>query len=214
MAKEKPAKPEKNPVEWDLIERDWRAGVKTQAQMSAQYGVSRAAMNKHFTKRGITRDLDGKVRAAASTIVAQHAVEPAGADRGSAISDRDIIAANAQMQSQIILAHRTDIQRARKLSMGLLTELEQQTDHRDLIEQLMDVLNDPDDKAIQRRLELLERLTSLSSRSSTMKSLADTLRSLVAMERQAFGLDDGDDTEEGSGVEDVIKRVMDKNGGA
>lgn len=210
MAKEKTAK---SPIEWDLIERDWRAGVKTQAQMSAQYGVSRAAMNKHFTRRGITRDLDGKVRAAASTIVAQSIVDTGEGHPGSAISDRDIIAANAQMQSQIILQHRTDIQRSRKLSMSLLTELEQQTDHRDLIEQLIDILHDPDDKHIQKRIEVLERVTSLSSRSSTMKALADTLRSLVAMERQAFGLDDGEDTDEGTGIEDVIKRVMDKNGG-
>jgi hypothetical protein len=211
MAKEKI---EKDSIEWDLIERDWRAGVKTQAQMSAQYGVSRAAMNKHFRKRGITRDLDGKVRAAASTIVAQSVIAPAEGHPGSAISDRDIIAANAQMQSQIILQHRTDIQRARRLSMKMLDELEQQTDHGDLIEQLMDVLNDPDEKYMQKRVAVLERLITLSSRSSTMKALADTLRSLVTMERQAFGLDDGDDTDEGSGIEDVIKRVMDKHGGA
>lgn len=210
MAKEKT---QKVPVEWDLIERDWRAGVKTQAQMAAQYGVSRAAMNKHFARRGITRDLDGKVRAAASTIVAQSIIEHGEGHPGSAISDREIIAANAQMQSQIILAHRTDIQRARKLSMSLLTELEGQTDNRDLIEQLLEVLHDPEDKLTQKRIEMIERLTSLSSRSSTMKALADTLRSLVAMERQAFGLDDGEETDEGTGIEDVIKRVMDKNGG-
>jgi len=210
MAKQNP---EKDPIEWDLIERDWRAGVKTQAQMSAQYGVSRAAMNKHFAKRGITRDLDGKVRAAASTIVAQHAVAHPGAGHaGSAISDRDIIAANAEMQSTIILQHRTDIQRTRKLSMRLLEELEQQTDHQDLIAQLMDMLNDPDDKNTQRRLEVLEKAMSLSSRAGTMKTLADSLRSLVAMERQAFGLDDKDEGDEGSGIEDVITRVAAKNG--
>lgn len=210
MAKEKP---EKDPIEWDLIERDWRAGVKTQAQMSAQYGVSRAAMNKHFAKRGITRDLDGKVRAAASTIVAQHAVAQPGAGHpGSAISDRDIIAANAEMQSTIILQHRTDIQRTRRLSMRMLEELEQQTDHQDLIDQLMAVLNDPDDKGMQRRLEVLEKVISLGSRAGTMKTLADSLRSLVAMERQAFGLDDKEDSEDGSGIEDVISRVAGKHG--
>lgn len=212
MAKDKPSS---DPIEWDLIERDWRAGVKTQAQMSTQYGVSRAAMNKHFKKRGITRDLDGKVRAAAATLVAQRAVLPAGAvELGSAISDRDIIEANAEMQSKIILQHRTDIQRTRALSMRLLDELEGQSDNLDLIEQLADVLRDPEEKGIQRRLEMLERLTSLSSRAGTMKSLADTLRTLVAMERQAFGLDDKkDDDGEDTGIEDVINRVRAKNGG-
>lgn len=206
------AKTNKQPIEWDLVERDWRAGVKTQAQMSAEHGVSRAAMQKHFDKRGITRDLGGKVRAAAATLVAQSLIEPEGATQSPA-TERDIIEANATMQSQIILRHRQDIQRSRALSMALLQELEQQTDRMDLIEELKEVLDDPEDKGIRRRLELLERLTSLGARAGTMKSLADTLRTLVAMERQAFGLDEKDDEDSGTGIEDVIKRVQDKHGG-
>lgn len=209
MAKDKDA------IEWDLVERDWRAGVKSQALMSKEYGVSRAAMQKHFDKRGITRDLGGKVRSAAATIVAQTVAEQAAPQSftASPASERDIIEANATMQSQIIIQHRSDIQRSRRLSMALLTELEQQTDHLDLIEQLQDAMRDPDDKGLVRRLELLERLTSLGSRAGTMKSLADTLRSLVALERQAFGLDEKDDEDSGSGIEDVIKRVQEKHGG-
>lgn len=202
-------------IEWDLIERDWRAGVKSQAQMSKEYGVSRAAMQKHFEKRGITRDLGGKVRSAAATIVAQTVAvqaSPPGATSSPA-AEKDIIEANAAMQSQIILQHRNDIQRSRRLSMALLNELESQTDHLDLIDQLQDVLHDPDDKGMARRLELLERLTSLGSRAGTMKSLADTLRSLVALERQAFGLDEKGDEDTGNGIEDVIKRVQEKHGG-
>jgi hypothetical protein len=212
MAKSKDAK---EAIEWDLIERDWRAGVKSQAIMSKEYGVSRAAMQKHFEKRGITRDLGGKVRSAAATLVAQTVAEQAAplSATASPASERDIIEANAAMQSQIILQHRSDIQRSRRLSMALLNELEQQTDHLDLIEQLQDVLHDPDDKGMARRLELLERLTSLGSRAGTMKSLADTLRSLVTLERQAFGLDEKTDEDSGNGIEDAIKRVEEKHGG-
>lgn len=203
---------EKKQIEWDLVERDWRAGVKTQAQMSAQYGVSRAAMNKHFEKRGITRDLDAKVRAAAATIVAQSVVSPEITAKAVA-TEREIVEANATLQSQIILQHRTDIQRTRRLSMRLLDELAQQTDNPDLIDQLVQALHDPEDKGMLRRLELLEKLTSLNARAGTMKTLSDSLRSLVAMERQAFGLDEKAEDEVGSGIEDVIRRVQEKHGG-
>lgn len=204
----------KDTIEWDLVERDWRAGVKSQALISKEYGVSRAAMQKRFDKLGITRDLGGKVRSAAATKVAQTVAEQAAPQSftASPASERDIIEANAAMQSQIILQHRSDIQRSRRLSMALLNELEQQTDHLDLIEQLQDALHDPDDKGLARRLELLERLTSLGSRAGTMKSLADTLRSLVALERQAFGLDEKSDEDSGNGIEDAIKRVEEKHG--
>ena len=70
----------------------------------------------------------------------------------------------------------------------------------------------PDDKGNNKRLELFEKVISLGSRSTTMKTLADALRGLISMERQAFGLDDKSAEEQGSGVEDVISRVMAKNG--
>jgi hypothetical protein len=202
---------DKKTIDWDLVEADWRAGVKTKQQMATQYGVSRAAMDKHFTKRGITRNLADKIRAKTESIVAESIIVVAP-DLPPA-QERDIIEANAAMQSKIILAHRTDIQRARKLSMSLLTELEFQTDNQSLLEQLAEMLCDPDDKGQNKRMELFEKVISLGSRAGTMKTLADSLRGLISMERQAFGLDEKSDDEVGSGVEDAIRRVMDKHGG-
>ena len=202
---------ERKAIDWDLVEADWRAGVKTKQQMAVQYGVSRAAMDKRFAKLGITRNLVDKIRAKTHSIVAQAALPEPAPDLPAA-QERDIVEANATMQSQIILAHRQDITRARRLSMALLNELEFQTDHQDLLEQLAEVMCEPDEKGNNKRLELFEKITSLGSRSTTMKTLADSLRGLITMERQAFGLDDKDEEGVGSGVEDVISRVMAKNG--
>lgn len=201
----------KRQIDWDLVEADWRAGIKTKQQMSTQYGVSRAAMDKRFNKLGITRNLADKIRAKTDSIVAESIVKVAP-DLPPA-QERDIIEANAAMQSQIILSHRTDIQRARRLSMRLLDELEFQTDNQDLLEQLAYLLCEPDDKGQNKRLELFEKVISLGSRAGTMKTLADSLRGLIVMERQAFGLDDKSDDEAGSGVEDAIRRIEEKNGG-
>jgi hypothetical protein len=201
----------KKQIDWDLVEADWRAGIKTKQQMSVQYGVSRAAMDKRFNKLGISRNLTEKIRAKTDAIVAESIVK-AAPDLPPA-QEREIIEANAAMQSQIILSHRTDIQRARRLSMSLLDELEFQSENRDLLEQLAYLLCEPDEKGQNKRLELFEKVISLGSRASTMKTLADSLRNLIAMERQAFGLDDKSDDDMGSGVEDAIKRVMDAHGG-
>jgi hypothetical protein len=198
-------------IDWDLIEADWRAGIKSQAQMAEQYGVSRAAMVKRFDKLGITRNLAPKIRDEAKTKVSKSIISAVPREQDAA-SEKEVVEANANLQSQIALAHRRDIQRARKLSMSLLDELESQTDHRDLIEQLGDALLADDDKTFGKRLEVLERLTSLAARSNTLKTLTDSLRSLVALERQAFGMDEEEGTS-GSGVEDVIARILKKNGG-
>lgn len=197
-------------IDWDLIEADWRAGVKTKQQMAAQYEVSRAAMDKHFARLGIVRDLGEKIRAKAESLVARAAVTQQVTPE-SAVAERDIIAVNATMQSQIVLAHRTDIQRSRRLTMALLAELEHQTDNVALYQQLADLLYEPDERGVDKRNELFTKVIGLQSRTGTMKSLADALKTLIGLEREAFGLearqDDGN-----SGVEAVIKRVMAKVG--
>lgn len=203
---------EKNTIDWDAVEIDWRAGIKTKQQMATQYGVSRAAMDKRFAKLGIDRNLADKIRAKTDSIVKKSIVVPS-ADPLSPAQERDIVEANAAMQSQIILNHRTDIQRTRALSMKLLGELEFQTDNADLLRDLAELMCEPDEKGQNKRFELFEKVISLGSRAGTMKTLADALRSLIAMERQAFGLDEKDETQHSSGVEDAIKRVMAKHGG-
>jgi hypothetical protein len=197
-------------IDWDLIEADWRANVKTKQQMASEYGVSRAAMDKRFTKLGIARDLGAKVRAKAEALVAQAAVTQA-VTPGTTVTERDIIEVNAAVQSDIMIAHRTDIQRARRVTMSLLDELEHQVGHVDLYEQLGELLAQPDKNGQDKRLELFTKAMSLSSRTGTMKGLADSLKTLIAMERQAFGVDERENEGDG-GIESVIRRVLARQG--
>ncbi len=195
---------EKKQIDWDLIERDWRAGIKTKSQMSAEHGVSRQAIDKHFEKRGITRNLADQIRDKAASMVARAIVEAAPL---SPATEREIVDANATMQSEIILAHRADIRRTRRIAMKLMDELEIQTDNAELLEQLRDALDDPENKGMQKRLEAFDKLMSLGSRAGTMRTLAETMRTLIGMERQAFGLDDKDEEKGGGGIDDVIREV-------
>jgi hypothetical protein len=167
-------------------------------------------MDKRFAKLGITRDLGAKVRAKADALVAQAAVTQAVTPE-TAVTEREIIETNAVLQSQIVLAHRRDIQRARRVTMSLLDELEHQTDHQDLYHQLAELLAQPDEKGQDKRLDLFMKAMSLPSRSTTMKTLSDSIKNLIALERQAFGIDERE--AEGNGqIDDVIRRVRERIG--
>lgn len=176
-------------IDWDAIEIDWRVGIKTKLQISEEYGVSRAAIDKRFKKLGIDRDLKAQIKAKADALVTQAAVtrEVTFEDR---VTDKEVIEANATMQAQAIMGQRTDITRGRKLVMSLLSELEQQTDNLDLYQQLGELLMKPDDKGVDKMNELYHKVISLGGRTGTMKSLADSLKTLVALEREALGIDD------------------------
>ena len=65
---------EKKPVDWELIEKHYRAGIKTVRQLATEYGVSHTAIQKRATKFGWTRDLSEKVQQTAKYLGATQVV--------------------------------------------------------------------------------------------------------------------------------------------
>jgi hypothetical protein len=203
------AEPRK-PIEWDLVEVDYRANIKSLKVIGAEYGVSDAGILKRAKRDGWVRDLGAKIRAKAESQVSAAAVSKQVSAK-TRLTEQVVVDANATLQSDIILSHRTDIQRTRRLTLSLLAELEHQSEHADLYEQLGELLAAPDERGQDKRLELFMKAMSLSSRTGTMKSLTEALRTLIALERQAFGIDKDEDKGDG-GIDSVIKRVAAKLG--
>lgn len=187
-------------IDYGQIESGWRAGILSPPQLAAEYTaatgvkVSHTAIIKHFSKRGIPRDLKAKIAAKAEAMVAQ-AMVTGTVSTETKVPDAKIVSDNAQVQANVMLAQRRDIGRARDLATKLLQELEQQTDGLATFEQLLDALAQEagdDEKASDRRKRLWEqwqKAMSLGARADTMKKLSDTLRILIDKEREAYGMD-------------------------
>jgi len=196
---------DKKVIDWIAIEREYRVGIKSLRTLASEFGVTEGAIRKRAKKDDWQRDLAPKIRAKADDLVRTATVRSVVRTE-NAISERVLVEVNAQVQTNIILSHRTDIQRARKVTMSLLSELEMQTDNLELYEQLAELLLSPDDKGVDKRNELFNKVISLSGRSSTMKTISDSLKSLIALEREAFGVDQKDNGSE-NGIEAVLKRI-------
>lgn len=181
-------KQENKPVDWERIEIEYRAGVLSLREIAESQGISHQGIAKRAKASGWERNLAAKIKAKADSLVAKQLVDSQG-DSKRASTEKEVIEANAEMQSGIILSHRTDVRRARKLAMSLLAELEHQTDNLDLYRQLAEIMAEPDEKGQDKRNDLFNKVINLSSRTGTMKSLADSLKTLVALEREAFGID-------------------------
>lgn len=203
-------------IDWEAIEPHWRAGIKSVLQIAADYqeltgqSISHTAINKHFRTLGVPRDLDAKIRAKAQALVSATAVS-AQVSTETTPSDARIIDANANIQATISLCHRTDVQRSRTLTMGLIAELEAQTANLDQLRDLAEIMAAPDERGQDKRKELFDKVISLQSRASTLKTLTDSLKTTIALEREAFGLDAKQD-EGNAGIDAVIKRVAAKIG--
>jgi hypothetical protein len=149
------------PIDWERIERDYRAGVKTLREIASEYGVSHGAINKRAKRDEWARDLAGKVARKADELVSRTALSKQ-ASRDARVAERQIVDANARAIVEIRLSHRKDIALARETVSGLLGELASCAE---------------------------ESKDSILERSRVAKTLSDALSALIDKERQAFNID-------------------------
>lgn len=176
--------------DWERIELEYRAGIKTLRQIADENGITHGAINKRAKRDGWERDLSAKIHAKADALVSR-AVVSSQVSKEATIAEKQVVDANAHAVAEVRLAHRRDIHRARKLTNSLLDELEKQTDPDTLamLNELGEILRAPDNNGVDRLHELYQKIISLPERARTMKTLAESLQKLVDMERAAFGMD-------------------------
>jgi hypothetical protein len=178
--------------DWERIEQLFRAGLLSVREIASACGVSHTAINKRAKAEGWERDLKAKIKAKADSLVSKREVSSKVSTEQLA-TERGIVEANAEVIANIRMAHRSDITRSRRIANKLLDELEGLTDNRDLFDQLGELLRSEDDNGQDRRNDLYQKIIDLPGRSKVMKEMADTLKTLLALERQAYDLDSGDD---------------------
>lgn len=195
------------PADWFRIEADYRAGVLSLRAIAGEHGISEGAIRKRAKKDGWQRDLGAKIRAKAEALVREEAVREE-VRAAHCVPEREIIEANAELQANLIRTHRKDITRYRELCLRLLAELEAQTAEPELFRQIGELLACPDEKGQDRLNEAYHKAISLPQRIKGAKDLADTLKTLVGLERQAFGVADnaeGDKPDDGPLSERILQ---------
>ncbi|MBA3015222.1 MAG: hypothetical protein KKD63_04640, partial [Proteobacteria bacterium] len=164
-------------IDWEAVERDYRAGVKTLRVIGEEYGVSHVAITKKAKKDGWTRDLFAKIQAKADELVTKEMVTKEVTSEGL-VTERQIVEANAEAIKDVVLSHRRDIGRTRGLVVSMLAELEAQTDNADLFEKLGEFLEEGNS---QKMVEAYKKVVSLSGRVDSVKKLADALKTLIIL---------------------------------
>lgn len=168
-------------VDWTAIEPEWKAGIKSKAELSREFGVSRTAMDKHFGALGIERDLAPRIRAEAERKIAQDAV----AARLQPY-EGEVVEANAEIQAQIRRLHRKDIGHLNDLCRTMTKELLAVSGRPMDLEQLIQALEGNEDTAAL--AEQVQKLISLPSRVVSLERLVSAKRTLVTLEREAWGI--------------------------
>ncbi len=166
-------------IDYGRIEPGWREGLLSVPQLAEEYEketgqpVTRQAINKHFMGLGVPRDLTAKIQAKADAMVAEAMVagKVAVEENATTRPDAQIINSAATTVANIQLSHRADIKRLRTRAAEYEKELD-----------------DCADEDLAKRVRIL-------------RDLKDCTCSLVAAEREAFGMD------KGSSADDIIETI-------
>ncbi|RQZ57432.1 hypothetical protein DF057_28730 [Burkholderia cepacia] len=183
--------------DWERIEAEYRAGVLSLREIAKLHpGVSHVSIKRRADKEGWTRDLAEKIQAKAEDLVTKQAVT-SDVTAKRAVTEREVIDANATRIAQVRGEHRADIARARQLAMSLLSEVEAETSGIAHLQELGELLFNPDDRGRDRLNEIYMKVISSAGRIDSMKRLSETLRHLISLEREAYGIKEAEKPESG-----------------
>lgn len=176
-------------IDWDAVERDYRAGVLSNREIAAMHGCSESGVRKKAKDGLWERDLKARVvsRTERKTLKAE-ALEAlsasAAAANEAAASDEEIVERAAEMRARMVLSHRRSAQKARNQVAELWGELDALTAEASAT---LRVLAQDDPVKLYKLTS--DRVDQLVDRSTIAQRLSNALSTLVTVERQAIGLD-------------------------
>lgn len=170
--------------DWDKGKAMYESGVASLRQIAKELGCTDSAVANRASRHGWVRDPLGAARLAD---------ERARVLAVSSQAERDrVVAITAAMQSQVLVEHRKDIARARRLVSMLLDELGSISDPaaQEHLDHLGDLLAEPDENGkLDKLARVYRRVISISERVSGINTLATALKTLIMLERQAFNIE-------------------------
>lgn len=177
-------------VDWERIELDYRAGIKTLRELSSEYGPSPATILKRAKRNDWTRDLAAKIQAKADSLVNRELVNST-VNKETGVSERQMVDVIGAVVKEVKLSQHSSIRRNGNIVNRLMDEMELQAgpENAALLADLGEMLRNPDENGQDKLNDLYRRIISLPERAKTAKTLAETLRITIDMERQAFGMD-------------------------
>jgi predicted transcriptional regulator len=171
--------------DFDYAEAQYRTNTKTIKEIADEIGITRAALFDYISKNNVTRDLGAAIKNRTMEMLAGDIIDSNGR---LPTKQEDLIQINATLQAAVIRSHRGDIDRFRRLAMALLSELEGMTVYQDTLEDIGTILRSEDKNGTDKLNDVYKRVISLPGRTDTLKKLGDTLKTLILLERQAFGM--------------------------
>lgn len=179
----------KRVIDWEKIEIQYRAGVRSLKDIGDEFGVSDAGIIKKAKVCKWDRDLKAKIQAKADAKVSA-ALVSAEVSAERKVSEQVVIEAEAAVAARVMMAHRSVAQQSRNLLVSLLDEVVATTNNKELFEKLGELMASPDDKGRDKLSEIYHKVISLNGRVSNAKQIVDAVDTTIEIERKVLNIKD------------------------
>lgn len=181
----------KDSYDWEAIEKDVRAGVLSIREVSRRFKCPESSIRAKMKEFGWERSLVDRVRERAQEKVLRNGL------RKSNATDEEIIEEKSEEVARVLLSHRRDIVKMKQAEQNILAELE------DNPTKLW--IGQYQGKIIQKEIGI-----AVTERAAALNNLANVQHKRIALERQAFGINDGV-TPDDDNLKEIILRGIAAN---
>lgn len=184
--------PKRKRTDWEAVKRDYGTAKFTLRELGEKYGINHTGIARKIKNEGWTQDLAKQIKQATDAKLLGDLVNKE-VNKGTQEVTNTVLAA-AELNKQVILKHRNDIEATRSVAFDLLQEVRDSAllvDEKELLTQILAGEGaEPKDEAQAR--QIVNKALAFGNRVSSVKLLADTFTKLQDSERKAFGLGDGE----------------------
>ena len=184
------AKAKRPAVDWEAVERDYRAGFMSLREIAEQHpGTNHVAIARKAKKEGWEKNLSEKIAARTDALVTQQTVTAVVTEQ-SRISERQTIEASAQMMADKVLNQREDIKQARAIVQRLWAIVDAELNHPVEFADLGELMRAPDEFGQDKLNDMYRAAIALPQQVKNVKLLADALKVLIELERKVLRIKD------------------------
>ena len=183
------AKAKRPAVDWESVEREYRAGIRSLRDIAGEFGCTETAIRKRAKRDEWERDLSAKVAAKAESLVRKNEVRKEVRTE-AAISEREQINVSAQMLADKVLNQREDIKQARAIVQRLWAIVDAELNHPVEFADLGELMREPDEFGQDKLNDMYRAAIGLPQQVKNVKLLADSLKVLIELERKVLRIKD------------------------
>lgn len=194
-------------VDWEAVERDYRASQLTLRELGEKHGCAHPAIARKAKAEGWQRDLTDAVKQATSSKLIQAAVTSAVTNKHQAVTNAVLVA--AEVNTQVVLGHRKGLNRITRIKEALLDQIEQAAQLMPELAEVIEMVRQPDDNGVDKANDALRKAMSRSSLVDDLKKLAEIDERVRKGEREAFNIGGATDDEQNRKTKRVLLDFID-----